>query len=450
MTKISAVITNTQDIEKARSLGCTAFEFRLDMFESLDENLSFLSQPELTIATFRSEDDAGRRPLFVKAIEAGVDYVDIESDSVLRNEFTGKTICSYHDFEKTPDAEDIIKIFDDLAKSGIPKAAFMVHGPKDLVAIATAAATLREIGKPFILIGMGEAGRITRVRADALGSLVSYCAVSPENGSAPGQLTVKEAAELGENPTVCGIIGYPLVKTFSPAIHHAAFEKAGIRGAYVKIPTPETQVSFVPEMMQLYDITGLNVTIPHKQAVLPLMDTLSPAAEKIQAVNTITKNLEGDNTDWLGIAATLDRFEPKDKNVLLLGAGGAAFAAAFYFSERGAKLTIANRTEEKARGLAARFSGRALPLSDLRQEYDIVVNASPVCPADIASCIRRGTVAMDMVYPDSEFLQEAKALGAETFSGMTMLIHQGAASFKIWHGTTPDIAAMETAFLEGA
>ena len=449
MTKICAVITNTKDIEKARTLGCEAFEFRLDMFENPLQDLSFVFQPELTIVTVRSKEDESRRELFQKALDAGADFVDIESDSVLRGEFPGRTICSYHDFEKTPSAKEIVSIFQDLAKTGVPKAAFMVCGPRDLLEIADAAAEIRSWNMPFILIGMGDAGKITRVRAESLGSLVTYCAVSKETGSAPGQLTVKEAADLGQDAVICGVIGFPLIKTFSPAIHNAAFKKAGIRGTYVKIPTPEDEVSLIPQMMKVYDITGINVTIPHKQAVFSFLKSVSPAAKEIQAVNTITKNLEGDNTDWIGIAETLDRFEPKGKNVLLLGAGGAAFAAAFYFHERGAKLSIANRTEEKANALAKRFEGCSVKISELKPEYDIVLNASPVCPADPKSFVKEGTVVMDMVYPNSPLLDAARNLGAVTFSGETMLIHQGAAAFEKWHGVSPDILEMKKAFLEG-
>ena len=450
MTHICAVITNTEDIERARSLGCTAFEFRLDMFEEPVTDLSFVSQPELTIVTIRSTEDEARQEMFVRALAAGADFVDIESDSALRGAFPGKTVCSYHDFEKTPDAAEIVALFDDLEETGIPKAAFMVRGPKDLLAIADAAAELRSRGRPFIIIGMGDAGKVTRIRADMLGSLVSYCAVSEKSGSAPGQLTVAEAAGLGSDAKLCGVIGFPLTRTFSPAIHTAAFSAAGIRGAYVKIPTPEDEVSLIPEMMRVYDFEGLNVTIPHKQAIMSFLHGLTPAAEKISAVNTITRDLTGDNTDWLGVAATLDRFDPAGKKVLLLGAGGAAFAAAFYFKERGAKLTVSNRTEEKAKDLAARFGGEAVALSGLCPEYDIVLNATPVCPADPASFIRPGCVVMDMVYPDSPLLSAARGLGAEVFSGETMLIHQGAAAFACWHGIEPDIPEMEAAFQEAA
>ena len=317
MTHICAVITNTEDIERARSLGCTAFEFRLDMFEEPVTDLSFVSQPELTIVTIRSTEDEARQEMFVRALAAGADFVDIESDSALRGAFPGKTVCSYHDFEKTPDAAEIVALFRDLEETGIPKAAFMVRGPKDLLAIADAAAELRSRGRPFIIIGMGDAGKVTRIRADMLGSLVSYCAVSEKSGSAPGQLTVAEAAGLGSDAKLCGVIGFPLTRTFSPAIHTAAFSAAGIRGVYVKIPTPEDEVSLIPEMMRVYDFEGLNVTIPHKQAIMSFLHGLTPAAEKISAVNTITRDLTGDNTDWLGVAATLDRFDPAGKKVLL-------------------------------------------------------------------------------------------------------------------------------------
>lgn len=449
MTRLCAVITDLRDVEAAVSAGAEALEFRLDLLPKLPDDFSFFRQKQITVATCRSKPDAERRELFARALEAGADYADIEDDSPLRTAFPGRTICSHHNFSGTPDTREILRILHAAAEFGVPKAAFMVRGPRDLLAITTAATEMKKSGRPFILIGMGRAGMLTRVRAANLGSMLNYCSVRSGAESAPGQLTIKEAARLGCHPLVLGLIGWPLEKTLSPAIQNAALEAAGVAGIYVVLPSPSDEVNLIPGIMRLYEISGLNVTIPHKQAVLSILADRSPAAERIGAVNTITRAFRGENTDWLGVQAALAPHNPPGKKVLLLGAGGAARAAAYYLHEAGAKLFIANRTEDKAGALAEEFGGTAVSVRDVRPEYAIVVNASPVCPVPAEQLFSPDTVVMDMVYPDSLFLQSARKAGcAFVLSGKTMLLHQAAESFALWTGIRPDILRMEAAFEE--
>ncbi|MCZ0861600.1 type I 3-dehydroquinate dehydratase, partial [Methanocorpusculum sp. MG] len=207
MTRICAVIAadTPASVEamtaEALAAGAEAFEVRLDAFAEIPDDLSFLPTEKPVIVTLRSEEDENRREIFAKALACGAAYVDIESDSVLRNIFPKtRVICSYHDFAKTPAAWEILHLFRDLSTSGIPKAAFMVRGPADLLEIWKAAVVLKQSDEPFILIGMGAAGEITRIRAADIGSMVSYCAVRPELTSAPGQITVAAAAGLGTAP----------------------------------------------------------------------------------------------------------------------------------------------------------------------------------------------------------------------------------------------------------
>lgn len=442
MTKLCAVITDESDIAKAVILGAEAFEFRLDMFSKIPDDISFVKQKGMTIVTCRSKEDVSRKELFEKALNSGADFVDIESDSKLRDSFPSRTICSYHDFEKTPNSSEIISIFDDLSKSGVPKAAFMVRGLADLKNISDASEVLKKSGRRYILLGMGEVGEVTRIRAEKLGSFVSYCSVSKT--SAEGQLTLTQAQSL-KNAIITGITGYPLSKTFSPAIHNAAFCASDINGRYVKLPASKDELCLLPEIMKAYDISGINVTIPHKQAVMPLLTSFDSSAEKIGAVNTVDKNLRGYNTDHLGIAAALDFAEPENKKVLLIGAGGAARAAAYYFEKSNAELFITNRTYEKAAALAKEFGANAVRIEDLQPEYSIILNASPVCLAK--NIFTENCVVMDMVYPDSDFLKSARDAGVKTvLSGKTMLIAQAAESFKIWTKTVPDKNEMEKAF----
>ncbi|MDU9376563.1 Shikimate dehydrogenase (NADP(+)) [Methanocorpusculaceae archaeon Sp1] len=470
MTRICAVIAAAStDVAKtmaanAVAKGAEALEFRLDALANIPKDLSFVSGETLSIATLRSEKDAERKDIFSRALACGATYVDIESDSVLRNEFPkDRVICSYHDFEKTPAAFEILKIFKDLENSGIPKAAFMVQGPSDLLEIWKASLVLRQTGRPFILIGMGAAGEVTRVRAAEIGSMLTYCAVTPELASAPGQITVDDAVRLGENPIVTAITGWPLTHTRSPKMHNAAFLDAGINGRYVKIPSSTDELPLIPEVIRCYNITGMNVTIPHKQSVIPLLAKVAETARSAGAVNTICNSdgkLSGANTDIAGIKATIATLgiNPCGAKILIIGAGGAARAAAACLSGTCAQLSITNRTREKAEALAEEFGGAAADLDSLAPEYDLIINATPAGMSGFsdslpvpASILTPTTAVFDMVYEpeNTVLLAAARDRGVrKTAGGKQMLIEQAKASFALWTGTIPDTAVMTKAFEE--
>lgn len=470
MTLICAVIAAErvsaaeQMARDAMTAGAEALEFRLDALTTLPDDLSFLAAPLPVIATLRSPQDEERREVFARALAAGADYVDIESDSVLRNAFPqNRTICSHHDFEKTPDAGAILTIFQDLAVSGIPKAAFMVRGPADLLKIGSAASVLRQANRPFILIGMGCAGEVTRVRAGDLGSLMNYCAVTPDRASAPGQITVADAVFLGKDPIVTAITGWPLTHTKSPAVHHAAFSAAGISGRYVKIPSVAEELHLLPDLLRIYRISGINVTIPHKEAILPLLAEIDPAARAAGAVNTVVvsaNGLVGYNTDIAGVAASLKKAgaDPRHASALVVGAGGAARATVAYLTRAGAQVTITNRTAQKAEKLAEAFGAVAVMRDVLTPDYDIIINATPAGMSGFSSALpipatvlSPKSVVMDMIYEPEHtaFLAAATKAGVRaTIGGKTMLIEQAAASFALWTGTQADTAAMTAAFEE--
>ncbi|MDR0980421.1 MAG: shikimate dehydrogenase [Methanocalculaceae archaeon] len=469
MTLICAVIAAdtpkavTAMSAEALAAGAEAFEVRLDAFAEIPDDLSFLPTEKPVIATLRSEEDEGRGEIFAKALACGAAYVDIESDSVLRNVFPQtRVICSHHDFAKTPSAWEILHLFRDLSTSGVPKAAFMVRGPRDLLEIRKAAVVLKQSGEPFILIGMGAAGEITRVRAADIGSLVSYCAVRPELASAPGQITVVEAADLGTDPVITAITGWPLEHTRSPQMHNAAFRAAGIAGRYVRIPTPAEELPLLPEVLRCYRIRGTNVTIPHKQAVIPLLSAVSAEAQSAEAVNTIlvspAGNLTGTNTDIAGIAAAVAalRVTLSGARVLVAGAGGAARAAVACLTAAGAAVFITNRSMEKAEALAVEFGAAAVLPHALTAGYDLIINATPAGMSGFSSeilipesILTPQTAVFDMVYePETTpLLAAAQAAGCHAaVCGKTMLIAQAAASFTLWTGTAADIAAMTAAF----
>ena len=268
---------------------------------------------------------------------------------------------------------------------------------------------------------------------------------------------------------VCGVIGDPIEHTFSPAIHNAAFTKVGLDYLYVPFRVNKDGLSKAIDGMRALNIRGLNVTIPHKVAVIPLLDKLDPLAEKIGAVNTITNDdgiLTGSNTDADGfLQALLEAdVEPKGKNVVILGAGGVSRAISFVLAERRANLVILNRlleldwAKELAGTLSAAFDMqvKALELveNNLAQVLDgadILVNATSVgmtpdineTPAP-SSLLKSSLTVFDVIYNPvkTRLLQEAEEAGAKTVSGVSMFVCQGALAFERWTGLKAPVEVM--------
>src|SRR5262249_5870643 len=189
--------------------------------------------------------------------------------------------------------------------------------------------------KPVIVAGMGDIGQITRVIGPARGSLLTYAGLTA-NASAPGQLTIREMNDVyrfrraGIATKLIGIIGYPVGHSLSPNIHNRAFELLNLDFIYLKFPAPDVR-DFLDNAREI-GIYGFSVTIPHKSAVIPFLDEVTPEAHEAGAVNTVSSRYGkwvGDNTDIYGVKAALASvgFDPDDKTVTILGAGGAAKAA---------------------------------------------------------------------------------------------------------------------------
>ncbi len=268
---------------------------------------------------------------------------------------------------------------------------------------------------------------------------------------------------------ICGLIGDPVEHTMSPAMHNAAFEKMGIDYLYVPFRVKSEDLSKAIEGMRALNMKGLNVTVPHKVAVLQLLDKLDPLAEKIGAVNTIVNDdgvLTGYNTDAAGfLQALVERgTEPEGKNIVILGAGGASRAISFILVDRGANLVILNRlleidwAVELANRISQTFSKnvKALELNkdnliNVLKEADILVNATSVGMSPntnetpvTADLLKPGLIVYDIVYNPvkTKLLKEAEAAGAETIGGIDMLVWQGALAFEKWTGLKAPVELM--------
>ncbi len=261
-----------------------------------------------------------------------------------------------------------------------------------------------------------------------------------------------------------GVLGDPVSHSLSPSMHNAVFKALGMDCEYHAFRvSPETLRDAIHGAFAL-GFGGLNLTIPLKEKALEIVKS-TELAKHIGAVNTVDfKNgIIGHNTDGLGAMKALEGggVQIKGKNVLLLGAGGAARAIAFTLASEGAIVTIANRTPERAISLAkdAERAGKIIGcglegLKDLINNSDILINStaigmSPKATETIVTSdlMHRDLVVFDIVYNplNTRLLQEARKAGARTIDGVTMLVYQGAEAFKIWTGKTPPVDLMEKA-----
>lgn len=263
--------------------------------------------------------------------------------------------------------------------------------------------------------------------------------------------------------TLFGIIGNPVSHSLSPVMHNCAFETLQIDGVYVPFKVEDISAALVG--IKGLNVAGASVTIPYKEAVIPLLDRIDPVAEKIGAVNTVYSvqtgsgvELHGLNTDWIGANRALqDKTTLAGRKVVVLGAGGSARAIGFGLLEAGAAITLCSRTEPRGRALADELDCRWIPLAEVDTiGGDILVNATSVgmTPQHNETLVRqenlgRYSVVMDIVYAplQTRLLREAKTEGCETVNGLEMLLYQGVAQFELWTGETAPVEVMRRALL---
>ena len=269
---------------------------------------------------------------------------------------------------------------------------------------------------------------------------------------------------------VYGVIGDPVEHSLSPSIQNAAFEASKLDCVFLAFNVKPEELGKAVDGMRALGIQGLNVTMPHKNAVISFLDEVDQNAKLLNAVNTINNHdskLYGLNTDGVGAMKALreNGVEPKGKKVILLGAGGAARAIAFALAKEVDELSIVNRTLQAAADLASllhqRFNSKvvAYTLSPLTikaniTEADLLINASSVgmkpnlnqTPVPMR-WLRKDLAVMDVVYNpvETELAKNAKGLGAKVISGVEMLIYQGAASFEFWTGCKAPVEVMRKA-----
>jgi len=268
-----------------------------------------------------------------------------------------------------------------------------------------------------------------------------------------------------------GLFGYPIEHSFSPLMHNSAFQALNLNYAYLPFAVKPTRIAAAVDAVRALDLVGVNVTIPHKENVIPYLDEIDSAARLIGAVNTIVNKdgkLLGYNTDGPGFVHSLEsesKIKIKGKKMMIMGAGGAARAVAIQSALVGAnEIVIVNRDKEKALAIVQTIRENCSPClakaytftekiwQEKLVEIDIFIDTSPVGmyphldvePIVSAQFLRPGLLVGDLVYNPREtvLLRSAKEKGAGTWGGLGMLIEQGALAFELWTGKKPPLNVM--------
>ncbi len=461
--------------------GAELVEFRVD-YIGRAINLSRLleNKPTPVVLTARRREDGGRwmkseqerQMLLRSAIASGVEYVDLEADVASQIPRYGKTkrIVSYHDFDETP--ENLVDLH-----------AAMADEDADIVKIATMANRfsdnmrmidlVRNAKIPTIGICMGEIGMITRLLADRLGSPFTYATFNEGRKMAPGQLDWKEMrdlyrfSEIDEATEMFGVVADPVAHSYSPLIHNTAFKDQGLNARYFPFRIPQSDLpNFFKHCPEL-GISGLSVTIPHKEEALRRCTQAEPSATGIGAVNTVVfqgPDRLGYNTDY---RAAMDCIEEafsirKDRErpmqgltALVLGAGGVSRAVAWGLRRRHADVVIASRTFDRSQILAAEIGCRAIEW-DQRHEakMNLLVNGTPIgmhpdvdnspIKSEFLRQLGKLLVVFDTVYnPENTLLiKDAKQAECRVITGVDMFVRQAAYQYKLFTGRDAPLPLM--------
>jgi shikimate dehydrogenase len=287
-----------------------------------------------------------------------------------------------------------------------------------------------------------------------------------QQSAAPGK-----PAGISGRTRIVGVWGHPVAHSRSPAMHNAALRELGLDWAYLPFDVHPDRVGAAVAGIRALDLIGVNVTVPLKEKVIAHLDVVDPTASRIGSVNTIHNvggELRGYSTDGPGFIGALESMGwPVEKQtVYMLGAGGSARALAFALAERGNRVLIANRSPDRAEGLAAAvnaaYVGTAAAIAwnsdTVGEPIDIVVNTTsqgmhPLeheCPSLPSGVLKTGMRVYDLIYAPEEtlLLKKAREAGCVTANGLGMLAHQGALSLSIWSGIAIDmlpLAIMESA-----
>ncbi len=461
------------------------FEIRADFVRDLDlpallaarsRPLLFTCRPESEGGRWPDSDPEGRRRRLLEAARSGVDLVDVELrsgfDDVIALRAGRGLVVSFHDLAGMP--ADLAGLHAEMAALGadVVKIVGTPHSSADLGRLLAFARSrggeVRAGGgrwRGLVALAMGPLGVASRILGGRHGAPFTYAAPAEGKEAAPGQLPAEALADryhvrsVGPGTRVYGILGVDVLRSLSPAIHNRAFAERDLDAVYVPLQA-ESLTGFLEARFDL-DLAGFSVTRPWKSDILPHLARVQPAAARAGSVNTVVVRdgeLVGSSTDGDGVLVPLrHHLVVARRDVTILGAGGAARAAAFALVGDGARVRVLARRVEQAAAVAADVGcahGSLAGLDD--QHWDVLINATPLgsgarpgeMPVPEAS-LRPGAVVFDMVYEPREtpLLRAARAAGCRTIDGVEMLVAQAVGQFEAWTGIPAPVEAMTEAAL---
>ena len=461
----------------------TFLEFRLDSLSdaaaALHQLRHFLhDHANITaVATCRRKEYGGnftgtaaeQLEILREAAQAGCGLVDIETETAeelgtvaletLRNAGAA-VILSWHDFEGTPALE--------------PQLERMAPFAPDFRKIVATAQTLRDslrlidllqqhgAAGGLIAMSMGFCGILTRVLGPRFGSAFTFAAPDGNAGTAPGQMSASTLRKLYRidsitpSTAVYAVAGEPITGSLSPRMHNTAFAAARLDAVYLPLETADPVE--LAEAIDTLGIRGLSITMPLKETILPMLTAREHAVETMKACNTLVRNaaggFDGFNTDVAGIIDPLQQIAPlAGKSVLLIGAGGAARAAAFGLRDARAHVWIMNRTSARAEALAEECGAQAIEAAHVESiPFEIAIHSTPYgmkgqvhqAPIDMEQL--NAKTFFDLVYNPLEtpLIAAARARGMLVITGAEMFVAQGVRQFELWtEQPAPEAAMLE-------
>ena len=471
--------TPAEMLERAeKALEDTRFlEFRLDSLHRpsavLPELGTFMAahRDVAAIATCRRKDNGGNFSgslaaefdLLLKAAQAGCQIVDLEVESAedARRSHLEKfrealraagaaLLVSFHDFARTrglENAADRISAFEPEYIKVVSTAHTLADNLAVLRLIDDRSRLARVVG-----IAMGEEGLVSRVLSPRVGAAFTFASLDNGLETAPGQVTAKTMRDLyrlegiDAATRVFGVAGNPIGHSLSPLMHNAAFKREHVNAVMLplKVRTLNDLLTLVLEL----PVSGVAVTMPLKQQILPHLANMDPLTARIGACNTVRTGADGKlygfNTDVAGVVRPLEkRVRLKGARVAVLGAGGAARAAVFGLVEQGAEVFIINRTHEHAVALARAAKARSLKHELLaKNRFDVLINSTPCGMTGTRQAMPikedelNAGLVFDMVYTPLEtpLLKLAASRRIPVIGGLEMFVQQGARQFEIWTG----------------
>jgi 3-dehydroquinate dehydratase/shikimate dehydrogenase len=405
------------------------------------------------------------------AAHAGFALVDLEIESAeeasapdleaLRDicaETGAALLISFHDFKKSIDPETIFtriqRFSPDFIKI-VPTARSLTDSLNLLRWIEQRSGEAQLVG-----IAMGEAGIVSRILSLRAGSAFTFAASSEGSETAPGQMTARTLKDLyridqlDQATRIYGVAGNPVSHSLSPLMQNSAFHRERVNAVYLPLKTES--VDDLLTLVRQLPLSGLSVTMPLKQQVLPFLANIDPLTAKLGACNTIRMGADGKlygfNTDVAGIVRPLEkRLHLKGARILVLGAGGAARAAVYGLVEKGAQVAVWSRKESAAKELAASAGAITITRKQIAEnQFDVLINATPcgmtgnAHPLPLENNEWKARLVFDLVYNplDTPLLQAARARNIPTIQGYEMFVHQGARQFELWTGKPAPEAEM--------